>query len=219
MQLLNNRTLVLSVLSAPLMALGILSAVMAETDMDKCYKSDIDYADNPNLTQAERLAAMNAALFDSINRFEECMLSTNASSSSSSSASSSAGTSGADAGSITGSEDGADETSTEAAASSIATSELSGTEVAPVDAAEVAEAIEQMGDEQLNEEGIDGETVSLNAPPGTGKAPEDIPSAANDDAVAAQIRLAAEVETDPEKKAKLWNEYRKYKGLPVKEDE
>ena len=49
-----------------------------------------------------------------------------------------------------------------------------------------------------------------------GKLPEDIPSADNDSALAAQIRYAAENETDPVKKAQLWNEYRKYKGLPQK---
>ena len=49
-----------------------------------------------------------------------------------------------------------------------------------------------------------------------GKLPEDIPSADNDSALAAQIRHAAENETDPVKKAQLWNEYRKYKGLPQK---
>jgi hypothetical protein len=50
---------------------------------------------------------------------------------------------------------------------------------------------------------------------GSGALPEDIPVANNDDAVAAQIRVAAELEKDPIKKQKLWNEYRKYKGLPV----
>lgn len=49
----------------------------------------------------------------------------------------------------------------------------------------------------------------------SGKRPEDITDIDNDDAVAAQIRLAAEIEEDPEKKAQLWNEYRKYKGLPT----
>jgi hypothetical protein len=50
-----------------------------------------------------------------------------------------------------------------------------------------------------------------------GKVPEDIPPADNDSILEAQIRQAAMNETDPETKAKLWNEYRKYKGLkPVK---
>ena len=46
-----------------------------------------------------------------------------------------------------------------------------------------------------------------------GKLPDDIPSADNDSALAAQIRRAAENETDPNKKKLLWDEYRKYKGL------
>ena len=45
-----------------------------------------------------------------------------------------------------------------------------------------------------------------------------LPSANNDDAIAAQIRLAAEAEQDPEIKKKLWNEYRKYKGMNIVED-
>jgi hypothetical protein len=35
--------------------------------------------------------------------------------------------------------------------------------------------------------------------------------AADDDVVARQLREAAENETDPELKKKLWEEYRKYK--------
>lgn len=52
--------------------------------------------------------------------------------------------------------------------------------------------------------------------PDNGKIPEDIPPADNDGALAAQIRLAAENETDPVKQAELWNEYRRFKGLPLK---
>ena len=216
MQLMNNKALFLSMLC---MSLGLLTPVMAETDMDRCYKSDIDYSDNPNLTQAERLEAMNAALFDSINRFEECMLSTNTTVSSSSSDASSAGSNGSDAGSITGADGDEDETGAVSGASSVASSELSGTEAEPVDAAEVAAALDSINQQQTNEDYTEGEPLTVSTPPGKGKAPEDIPPAANDDAVAAQIRLAAEVETDPDKKAKLWNEYRKYKGLPVKDNE
>ena len=49
-----------------------------------------------------------------------------------------------------------------------------------------------------------------------GKLPEDIPSVDNDDIIAQQIREAAVAETDPDKQAKLWNEYRRYKGIPEK---
>lgn len=41
--------------------------------------------------------------------------------------------------------------------------------------------------------------------------PADIPDGQDDDVVARQLREAAEKETDPELKAKLWEEYRKYK--------
>lgn len=46
--------------------------------------------------------------------------------------------------------------------------------------------------------------------------PDDIPSGDSDDVVARQLREAAMKETDPELRKKLWNEYRKYKGLPLK---
>ena len=49
-----------------------------------------------------------------------------------------------------------------------------------------------------------------------GKVPDDIPPADNDSVLEAQIRQAAINETDPEIKAKLWDEYRRYKGLPTK---
>jgi len=42
--------------------------------------------------------------------------------------------------------------------------------------------------------------------------PPDIPDASTDDVVARQLREAAEKETDPELKKKLWEEYRKYKA-------
>ena len=49
-----------------------------------------------------------------------------------------------------------------------------------------------------------------------GKLPEDIPPADNDDIIAKQIREAALAEPDPQKQEKLWNEYRRYKGIPTK---
>jgi hypothetical protein len=42
-------------------------------------------------------------------------------------------------------------------------------------------------------------------------APADIPDGSDDDVVARQLREAAEKETDPVLKEKLWDEYRKYK--------
>ena len=50
-----------------------------------------------------------------------------------------------------------------------------------------------------------------------GKIPDDIPDADNDSVFEAQIRAAAMAETDPDTQKNLWNEYRRYKGLPEKE--
>ena len=50
-----------------------------------------------------------------------------------------------------------------------------------------------------------------------GKIPDDIPQAGNDSVFEAQIRAAAMAETDPGTQKNLWNEYRKYKGLPEQE--
>jgi len=50
------------------------------------------------------------------------------------------------------------------------------------------------------------------SPPEVGsQPPDDIPDGRDDDVVARQLREAAERETDPELKRRLWDEYRKYK--------
>ena len=64
---------------------------------------------------------------------------------------------------------------------------------------------DEAGDEQAGTEQQNGT-----------KAPDDIPPADNDSVFEKQICQAAENETDPELRERLWNEYRKYKGLPVK---
>jgi hypothetical protein len=50
-----------------------------------------------------------------------------------------------------------------------------------------------------------------------GKIPDDIPETGNDSVFEAQIRAAAMAETEPNTQKNLWNEYRRYKGLPEKE--
>lgn len=47
------------------------------------------------------------------------------------------------------------------------------------------------------------------------EAPDDIPSGNDDDVVARQLREAAMREPDPAIRERLWNEYRKYKGLEI----
>ena len=50
-----------------------------------------------------------------------------------------------------------------------------------------------------------------------GKIPDDIPEAGNDSVFEAQIRAAAMAATDPDTQKNLWNEYRRYRGLPEQE--
>lgn len=45
------------------------------------------------------------------------------------------------------------------------------------------------------------------------RTPEDVPMVADDDIIARQLREAALAEEDPELRERLWEEYRKYKGL------
>ncbi|MFZ8985101.1 MAG: hypothetical protein ACO213_12580, partial [Steroidobacteraceae bacterium] len=54
--------------------------------------------------------------------------------------------------------------------------------------------------------GVGGSTGS-----GPREIPADIPDGSDDDVVARQIREAAMAETDPELRAALWEEYRRYK--------
>ncbi len=51
---------------------------------------------------------------------------------------------------------------------------------------------------------------------GGGEVPADIPDASDDDIVARQLREAAMQEQDPELREKLWDEYRKYKGIQAR---
>ena len=99
---------------------------------------------------------------------------------------------------------------------SVASSELSGTEIIEENL-ETTSTFENTTSEDIvkyeNDQRFDqGETNTNN-----GMIPEDIPQDDNDSVLEEQIRLAAMNEKDPEKKKRLWNEYRKYKGLPQKE--
>ena len=142
-----------------------------------CSDVDINYEDDPELTRSEKLALMDKAFYDSLNKFEFCNFSSKSSSSSSS------------AGGVGG-------------GSAMANDTLQGTEPK----IEMPDSTSPL----LNSISTGPSGGSTN-----GKIPEDIPPAANDDAIAAQIRLAADMENDPETREKLWNEYRKYKGMNI----
>jgi len=50
---------------------------------------------------------------------------------------------------------------------------------------------------------------------GKSRVPADIPKGSGDDIVARQLREMAKSEKDPILREKLWNEYRRYKGIKV----
>jgi len=172
-----------------------------------CTDVSVDYSDDPTLTREERLRLMDKAFIDSLNKFELCQ-----------SAKRMAETSGAASGGAEGeSGDSTGDPGGELAGKSVASSTMSGTEtpkaMSPSENMESGES----GAKQ-DPRGVDksGRKKNGNMTSANGKLPEDIPPASNDDTLAAQIRYAAENETDPVKKEQLWNEYRKYKGLAQK---
>ncbi|MCF6263318.1 MAG: hypothetical protein L3J24_07000 [Xanthomonadales bacterium] len=82
------------------------------------------------------------------------------------------------------------------------------------DSGEPGQSDQQSG-QQGDETGTsDNNTSSSAGRPSAGKpssAPPGTPDGRNDDVIARQLREAAEQETDPELKRKLWAEYRRYK--------
>ena len=172
-----------------------------------CSDTDVHFVDQSDWTPSERLEAMDKAFFDSINRFELCNLS---SQSTSTSASGNNQASNASGDTATDSTDFSEDRET--GFNSVASPSISGTDIASP-SLPPSDFPENIGlNENSNNNAV---TSSAGSSASSGTKPEDIPDADNDDLVAAQIRRAAEIEQDPVKKAKLWHEYRKYKGLPV----
>jgi hypothetical protein len=176
-----------------------------------CTDVSVDYLDDPDLTREEKLTLMDKALFDSLNKFERCQSEKN-----SASASAASGGGGGGTGQGGGAGQGNENSSSEEG--SVASSGISGSE-APKDPQKADDVANMENDasgtaQEANEQTGRTDDGSLNQ--SGGKLPDDIPPAENDDVLAAQIRYAAENEKDPKKKAQLWDEYRKYKGLPTK---
>lgn len=160
-----------------------------------CTDIRIDYSDDPALTREERLRLMDKAFFESLNKFEYCQ-------------SLKSKNKAADGG-------GSGEGSIDTAGESVASSTMSGTETPQEnnpskgpDGADRSDSLQ--GSQDMDETVV---KPSERVTGSSGKPPEDIPSAENDDILAAQIRYAAEHETDPVKREQLWDEYRKYKGM------
>ena len=192
-----------------------LMCVNPQTSADEALGSTIDcsevainYIDRADMTPSERLEEMDKAFYESVNRFELCNLSNQASSSSESASSAQGTSAGGDSG-LDGTE------SSESNIESVASPLMTGTETEST--VRLSDFPEDSDMPENIPENAGDEAIAIYRGSGAnGALPEDIPDANNDDVVAAQIRLAAEIEKDPVKKERLWNEYRKYKGLPVK---
>jgi hypothetical protein len=200
----------------------VASPTLADQRSD-CTNIAIDYSDNSALTVQEQASAMEKAFYDSLNKYDSCLTeeedeaSDEASESGAQGGEQGGGTSGdgGATGSISGTGSGAGSDAAQAASAGAAASTgISGT-LKPSEQEEAEGALpgEQETADPAEETKPKGQAaIKLN----NGKTPDDIPASDNDSLLEIKIREAAENETDPETQAKLWNEYRKYKGLPLK---
>ena len=161
-------------------------ASYSETIDDECDNFDVNYTENEYLTDREQIQAMDDALLESLDRFEECIK-----------AKTSARKNNVND-SIENASDGSQE--------------LRGNKFnADQESTELYDEQNQKTENEL------AGSVNKNNSGSNGKIPEDIPFDDNDDVLAQQIKNAALKERDPEKQKKIWNEYRKYKNLPIED--
>ena len=197
--------------------------------------------DGRSLTPEERIARLDEALRESLARFDECQAAASVSANSGSGVEGAQGNAtggGGSDGSVAG--EGGDDGTARAddAVESVAAEGVQGTEASE----EAGATVQGGGDgtaqaagavESVAAEGVQGtetpEEAGATVPGGerptssggvrsdtSDDIPDDIPEPDNDSVLEAQIRRAAMEETDPRIRAELWNEYRKYKGLPAR---
>jgi len=180
------------------------------SDANDCPNITVDYANNPNLTQQEKIELMDKALFHSLNKYKGCQ-----NIHSRDAGGGKAGDRGAN-GTQSGAGGGAGNGKSK---SSTASSEMSGTQAPVAQETSTGSSSETLSNKTETNTAPVGKNnqgrIQNKYVRGSGKIPDDIPEVDNDSILEAQIRQAAIDETDPAIKAKLWNEYRKYKGLPV----
>ena len=173
----------------------------------------------------EKLQEMDDAFYDSLSQFEHCSESSSSSSSSSGGGGGSAGGGGgggSSADSASSSSGGGDgngsqmQSSSESSQSSPSKG-ISGTEKASESSQSATGKQESAEESGTQTDSLTSGNIEKNDKfSDNGKLPEDIPPADNESVVEAQLRQAAITEKDPQKKKKLWNEYRRYKGLSEK---
>ena len=178
----------LSVCWMLLLGLSSSSVLAAEaiTQSHDCSEIEVQADIDPELSRDENLQRLSEMFYESLNTVTHCQNTSDSATSASTAASDISGTEAEE------STFESDENTSEMDGSEAGYSEMDGGEVENSD----------------SDSGMDNTS-------GT-KSPDDIPAADNDSVFEKQIREAAENESDPEIRERLWNEYRKYKGLPVK---
>tara|TARA_B100001027_G_C16175323_1_gene288924 strand:+ start:56 stop:604 length:549 start_codon:yes stop_codon:yes gene_type:complete len=164
-----------------------ISFVFSKSLVQECENFDVNYKDNNFLTDREQVQEMDDALLESLNRFEECIRKK-----------STARKNISDNG-IKNSSNGSEK--------------LRGEKFN--DMQETTNSYNEIN--QKNSENSINSSLNENNVGTNGKIPEDIPIDNNDDVFARQIKNAALKEKDPERQKKIWNQYRKYKNLPLED--
>ena len=151
------------------------------------------------LTREEKIEILNSRYYAALARFEECMLAK------------SGGGQGAGASGASGAQGGAGGGQTFGAqVESVAATGIQGTELPePTDSSNESAETSGAWENPDNEE-----TILSN-----GQSPDELETTDNDAILLEQLRQAANAEEDPEKKEKLWQEYRKRSGARGKQSE
>ena len=160
-------------------------------------------ADGRPLTREEKIARLDEALRESLARFDECLAAAVVPADAGSGADGAPGNATGDGGTGPPAAGGAGAPEAAGAVESVAAEGVEGTKAT---------------------RGVDAGVSGTEPPAGSGgiragapdDIPDDIPEPDNDSVLEAQIRRAAMGETDPRVRAELWNEYRRYKGLPAR---
>ena len=170
-------------------------ASYSETINDECDNFEVNYTENEYLTDREQIQEMDDALLESLDRFEECIKAK-----------------------TSARKNNANDSIENSFVNDSIENALDGSQQFKGNKFDADEESTESYDEQnRNTENELAGSINKNNSGSNGKIPEDIPFDDNDDVLAQQIKNAALKETDPEKKKKIWNEYRKYKNLPLED--
>ena len=188
-------------------------------DLVDCSDIRIDYQDDPEYSRQERTEQMNDAFYAALNQFDLCQSAQAGGGGGGAGAAGGGGTTAASTesqqeGELRGTEGSVEdqllaEEAAELLRPSSPSDSLRGTE--PVSVPPQADPLDGSDSVVADSEQDRNASKESARAAGSGAAPEDIADADNDDAVARQIRAAAEGEQDPERQKRLWDEYRRYK--------